>query len=272
MSASKITAKRKEELEELAEMIACDYSDAGKINLEAIAQNYDITYSLNDYKNDFKGLIEYNENSFHIYLNKTQGKIFRAHGVRYSFAHELGHFLINEHRVALMSQGMLERNPDKKLDLSDVYEREAEFFASCLLMPRNLILYDLEASELNFDLLLHLSKKYNVSFTAAILRYLLLGSTPISVVMSQDRKYSWHSKSKSFPFYSLNLEPGNLVPTGSLANAHFEGSDISKITTNLPLDVWFHPHNRKDERRVFREICIPQLSLNQAISVIWEVE
>lgn len=270
MSAPKITAKRREELEELAEMIACDYSDTGYINLEAIALNYGIAYTLNDYNDDFKGLIEYNENSFHIYLNKTQGKNLRAHGVRYSFAHELGHFLINEHRSALMSQGMLERNPDKKLDLSDVYESEAEFFASCLLMPRDLVLTDLDESELNFDLILHLSKKYNVSFTAAILRYLLLGSTPISVIVSQERKYVWHSTSKLFPFYSLNLEPGFLVPTGSLANAHFEGSDISKITACLPAYTWLHPHNRKDERKVFKEICIPQLSLNQAISVIWE--
>ncbi|MFA5971916.1 MAG: ImmA/IrrE family metallo-endopeptidase [Lentimicrobiaceae bacterium] len=270
MSSPKVSAKRKAELEELAEMIACDYADSGYINLEMIAQNYGIKYSLNDYNSDFKGLIEFSENSFHIYLDKAQGKNLRSHGVRYSFAHELGHFLINEHRSALMTQGMFERNPQRKLDLSDQFEKEAEFFASCLLMPRELLLNDLEGSEFNFDLMLHLSRKYNVSFTAVLLRYQLLGTTPISLVMSHNRKYLWHRTSKLFPFYSLNLEDGELVPKGSLASTHFEGTDVSKTTVRLPVNTWFHPRDHNDTQRFFNEMCITQLALNQVVSVIWE--
>ena len=91
---------RDKEIAELAEFIALEYSDGNKVDPYKICLRKEITYSCNDYSISFDGLLECKNGRFHIYCNN---RISNSARIRFTFAHELGHYFIDEHRRALKS-------------------------------------------------------------------------------------------------------------------------------------------------------------------------
>jgi len=81
--------------------------------------------------------------------------------VRYSFAHELGHYFIDEHRWELLNSGYLAHVPDIPLLSQHIYEKESEFFASCLLMPLSRFIHDMTNEHFNIDVVLKICGKYS---------------------------------------------------------------------------------------------------------------
>lgn len=68
---------------------------------EIIATQSGITYNYGEYGTYFDGVLEHDAGEFHIYLNKQNILYQDNTRLRFSFAHELGHFFIDEHRNAL---------------------------------------------------------------------------------------------------------------------------------------------------------------------------
>ena len=69
-----------------------------------------------------------------------------------TFVHELGHFLIDEHRNALML-GLSPSHPSFTNFSSDnEVELEADFFASSLLIPKSRLLKDLYRRKFSFEI------------------------------------------------------------------------------------------------------------------------
>src|SRR5689334_23997225 len=68
------------------------------------------TLSLHDalpichYGNCFDGLLEYEAGEFHVYCNVDRGNIPGGARARFTLAHELGHYFIDEHRIALIDR------------------------------------------------------------------------------------------------------------------------------------------------------------------------
>jgi len=118
-------------------------SEQGFIDPNLIAASQGLKYSLNDYKEAFDGLLENKNGKFHIYINSAnQGHIHRPR-VRFSFAHELGHYLIPEHYKALCNPNMKPQPSFQTFNTDNKYEVEADYFAACLLMPEVRIQYDI---------------------------------------------------------------------------------------------------------------------------------
>lgn len=269
-----LTHKRKQHLEEIAEWIIEDYFDEEEvIKPETIAKLNGITYSDNDYNGDFKALIECKNSKFHIFLHFSVGENLNTTHVRYSFAHELGHYFIYEHYLELMNLGFLPNNSNSELLAENIFEKEAEFFASCFLMPRSRIIKDINADHFNIDTILNICSKYQVSLSAALSRYMALSSIPIMVVFTYiDGTYNYHLKSKDFPFYALNLSSEEQVPAGSKACDCCFNTTIDYTSAKINLaEVWFNPKNEKDKLRAFSEHCFQQPALGRIVSVIWEV-
>jgi len=269
-----LSAKRKETIEQTALLVLDDYYPGDDlIKPEVIARGEKITYSANDYNNDFKGLIQCINWKFHIYLDVRRGENLNSGNVRFSFAHELGHYFINEHRFALMNEGILPKVASDPMLTDDIFEKEAEYFASCLLLPKDNFHQDIVETEFRFDLIIHLSSKYRVSLTAVLLRYLVLGEIPIAVICSRDTRYLWHRTSKGFPFYRLNLEAETQIPHGSRAGDYFyEGKREFKISKLMPASLWFLSASKDELIRTFKEHCFRHQATNQVISVIWEMK
>jgi len=120
-----------------------------------------------------------------LYRDKTQAVIgVNTHHAparqNFTTAHELGHFLLHEQEQLHIDREFRVRLRDDVSSLgTDDDEREANFFAASLLMPKRFLEEDLEAEEyfdlLGDDFLSDLSRKYGVSTQALINRLKNLG-------------------------------------------------------------------------------------------------
>jgi len=271
----KLTARRKEEIEEIARWAYEDIFAADElIRPEVIARQLGITYTLGNYDQSFKGLIEYRRGRYHIYLHTDHNEQIRSTQVRYSFAHELGHYFIDEHRWKLESMGVLPKDPASPMLAESILEKEAEYFAACLLMPRERFIADVSFKEFSPALILEICQKYRVSLSAALFRYMALGEVPLCIINSTvNGEYKYHLKSRQFPFYTLALDENNMIPVASRAGDYCYNS-ISDFATPLvlPASTWFYPKTEADSLRFFAEACYLQKMAGRVMSVIWEVK
>ncbi len=269
-----LTAKRKEILEQYAQEISKEYfGEHELIKPEIIACDQGITYSLNNYNRDFKGLIHYRNRKFHVYLDTSLGSTLNAPVIRYSFAHELGHYFIDEQRAELIKMGVLPQTDSIMLSIT-LFEKEAEYFAACLLMPRNRILKDISGQEFSTWLIYQICKYYKVSQTAAFSRYMVLGDVPIAMIfIFQDGKFDHKISSAKFRHYTLKLTEDGYIPATSVAGRYcYEGNDDFKTDNLLAADIWFNPKTEEDALRVYREDCLVQQNLNRIVSIVYEVK
>lgn len=270
-----LTAKRKEFLEQEAEYLTDDFFGEDElIRPEVLANDQDIKYSLNNYNNDFKGLIHYKGGKFHIYLDTTYGSNLNSKIIRYSFAHELGHYFIDEQRVELIRMGVIPDEDENGMLSENIYEKEAEYFAACLLMPRKRILRDIAGEGFSTWLIHQISKKYRVSQSAAFSRYMVLGDVPITVITNHvDGRHDHKLKSSGFRHHTIKLDEKGYIPANTVAGRYcYYGDDDFKSENLLAADVWFNPKNEEDALRVYREDCLLQQNLKRIVSIVYEVK
>jgi hypothetical protein len=255
--------------------LAAYYSDLycpgdQSIDPVAIAKGLNLPFNSGNYGGYFEGLIEYTNGGFHVFLHFNEGDNLYVPRVRFSFAHEIGHYVIDEHRQALMRPGV-QAHGSQGIFASDlITEYEADFFAACLLMPEHRIRRDIFKRKFNANLVDELRRKYNVSFTAAMLRFIALGNHPIMVVCSRGGKYKWLRYSDDFPFKRLNLGAGKELPENTAAMEFFEDGRMYRREEKVFAEDWFVLWNSYDRRRPFKEYCIYYPALDQVISLLWE--
>ena len=237
----------------------------------AIAESQHLGFSLNDYGNDFDGLLENINGKFHIYLNNKNGNHLHHPRLRFSFAHELGHYLINEHYRALSDLSIKPIPSFQTFDMVYKHEVEADYFASCLLMPEERILKDIEKQKFSFTVIDEIARKYNVSHTAALLRFIGIGNHPLMIVCTRASKIRWMRYSFDFPFEYVLGGIGSNVPEYTSAGEYFyEGiKNLNKTETVFAKD-WFLLSRKEDRNRSFKEYCLYYEPMNQVISVLWE--
>lgn len=264
-----ISKRRKAELSDLANYIATEDGDYGlPVNLEKIAKDNDITFNLGNYETYFDGMLECDNGHFHIYLNNYGTHNLRSGRLRFSFAHELGHFFIDEHRLVLESGESLHHPSKYQMTQRDPVEEEADYFASCLLMPESLFLERCRG-EFSFDLLEKLRNEFNVSLPAVASRYMELGSTPIAVVCVNDGVMKYHLFSESFPYKFIKKDHRtNKVSPYTCAGDYFENGMVCEETEIVEAKEWFNVW--EDLRGVnVNEHCVYQKKYKQTFSILW---
>lgn len=259
------------ELSELAGYYADLYCPGTqRVDPVVLAEALGLSYSTNDYSGRFDGLLEYKNGKFHVFLHVGEHDHLYAPRVRFSFAHELGHFLIDSHRHSLQRPGVKAHGSLNLVFSDQMIEREADYFAACLLMPEHRFKNDLFRRKFGFNLVDELRMKYQVSMTATLMRFIALGNHPIMVVCSQQNKYKWLRYSGDFPFKRLNLGAGLDLPDCTAAAEFFaDGTKYSKPQKVFAED-WFVLYSDRDRRRPFNEFCVYYEPLGQVVSLVWE--
>ncbi len=140
--------------------------------------------------------------------------------VRFTLAHELGHYML--HRKVVGLDG-IECSAGDMLRYDSGYkaqEEEANAFAACLLMPAHDFRRQVENKRFSFDLLGHCAERYGVSLTSVVLRWLDLTSKRAIAVFSEDGYMHWAKSSdkafKSGKYFATRSGPIE-IPAGSLA-------------------------------------------------------
>jgi len=148
--------------------------------------------------------------------------------INYTLGHELGHYLCHRHQT-----------PDGfECGQSDVLggnlqqEREADLFASYLLMPLNDFREQVGSGAMTFDLLRHCADRYAVSLTAAALKWLESTGQCAAVVVATNGFVLWCRRSVAAERARIFFPSGMELPAQSAA---------AKATTLAAADPVVHP-------------------------------
>jgi Zn-dependent peptidase ImmA (M78 family) len=269
ISEERILEYRKAEISELAEAIALRFYKNSAIEPELIAKEQGITFSYNNYKNSFDGLLEHCSGLFHIYINSNRLRGDNNPRIKFTFAHELGHYFIDEHRNALKS-GKTPSHPSfNSLVAKNPVEREADYFASCLLMPEKLFKKQCFRRPFDPTLIEDLAKFFQTSVSSVIFRYFELNLFPMLIIKVVNGLIDWKMPSKDFKYKYLPKKGSAVPPTTAAAEFFNSGKRYSDKQLLWP-DDWFKDFNISKGEQLF-EKCY-YLSDSTVMSVIWKKE
>lgn len=187
---------------------------------------------------------------------------------RFAAAHELGHYEMHRDLSPIMF--------DTEYDLINWYkagpqETEANEFASEFLMPTELFYQECKHRKFHPDQIKYLSDRFQVSRTAAILKFVKRGHHPVCIIYCKDNKMKWWKASQDFPYF-LEFELNSIPPIGSVAYEVFTkkntGYDIDPVQQIWKSDWFRMRYNERDT--TFFEYCLYVKAYNYSISIVWE--
>ncbi|MHA6279361.1 ImmA/IrrE family metallo-endopeptidase [Salinimicrobium sp. CAU 1759] len=261
---------RKEELSDLAEVVVEPFLAQVQIDPEKIALSNKISFSYGHYRNSFDGLIQHRSGRFHIFINNNRVGTKENPRSRFTFAHELGHYYIDEHRNAL-KRGKVPSHPSfNRLVSENLAEREADFFASCLLMPERRFRSKCFRKPLSGRLIEDLSKSFGTSLSATIFRYFHLDLYPMFIVFAKNGIIKWYFRSPDFK-YKFPPKYNSKVPETSVAGEFFYLTKKYIQEETIFSDDWFSDHSMDPNDQLY-EKCYYLKDTNSTISVIWMKE
>jgi hypothetical protein len=178
---------------------------------------------------------------------------------RFTLAHEFGHYLLHRKRFP---EGF--RCTEASVDARDgvEIEREANDFASTLLMPLDDFRARVPATAVpGFDELSDCASRYEVSLSAAILRWLRYTDRRAMIVVSRDGyiNWSWSSNAalKTGRFFRTTRGPVAVPPASAVASGIFDETARNGIVQ--PPGIWF------DEKATELTIRSEKYDLNYTI-------
>lgn len=223
--------------------------DRFPINIAAIAYDYsrqvfpDEPVALvqgMDMSKRFEGaLVPNGKGEWGIFYNEN---IISSGRKNFTLAHELGHYLLHRQR------GIIQCEPREMLDWTSEYgqiEAQANIFASYLLMPLDDFRVQIKGQKPTIELMRHLQDRYQVSLSAAILKWLAITDKRAMIVIGKEGFIDWARSSspllKSGVFYRARQNVTEL-PGASLAARRDISIDNIKGVIH-PKGVW--PNNEE---------------------------
>lgn len=104
--------------------------------------------------------------------------------MRFSIAHELGHYCLAGHPEALFPNGDGLHESRGGFISGNTHERQADFFAAALLMPEGLFCAALREAGSGFPAIEQLQTTCRTSVTATAIRYAKFAEDPVAVIVS----------------------------------------------------------------------------------------
>ncbi len=234
-----ISETRKIWISELAESVASRFfSSSEPIVPEVIAKAYKLGYCYGEYGDYFDGMLEHYNGEFHVFINTSRHNNINRH--RFTFAHELGHYFLDEHAIAL-AQGLSAGHCSVTGFISDsIVEREADLFAASLLMPESRVRSNYRNNRtFSFKAVESISKSFQVSLLSSLYRVFYLDLHPMMIIkIKNNRIIGKPLKSKDF-YYKLRHKA---LPTDSGAFNYFKNGKEIKSQELYAFD-WFNTEN-----------------------------
>lgn len=192
--------------------------------------------------------------------------------INFTLAHELGHYLLHRH----MSPGGIQCSNRAMLDWRSqlgAIEAQANKFASFLLMPLDDFRSQIKGEDISLDLMRHLSDRYEVSITAAILKWIEINERRAMLVIGNSGFIDWarssdclmksgvfyRARQQTIPLPERSLAGGNGLAIGTYAEAnHPRGvwlgdEDVREMTifsraNERTITLLLYPDNAPDKR------------------------
>lgn len=139
----------------------------------------------------------------------------------FTLAHELGHYFVHTEQLNLKCtiDDLADTSPH-----SETIEKEANVFASTLLIPAGDLRKQLDGNELTLNLASQLSHRYSTSLTSTVIRICEITKKPLTIIYLKNNKVSWWNRNNKMKFSGLWLTKGQDV--GSLVSSLSENGSI----------------------------------------------
>jgi len=217
-----IPAARAVEIAELAEAVADEHCPAGPVEPRTIAAAKGVTLSFGHYGEAFDGMLEHRAGRFHIYANLDRLGDGESPRARFTLAHELGHFYIDEHRHALAA-GRAAPHPSQCDHESPILaEQEADLFAANLLMPTSRFAGKARAAAPGLEGVRKLAEAFGTSLTSTAIRYAACDALACAVLKWDPSGCAWKCLSSgalAMRFGRTVQAPAGLAPGSPTARA-----------------------------------------------------
>ncbi len=185
--------------------------------------------------------------------------------IRFTMAHELGHYILhrqNGNTFECSEADLLQWDSVEKRQ-----EAEADVFASYLLMPIDDFRRSIGSDSVDLNILDACARRYGVSLTAAILKWLEFTEQRAVLVMSTEGYMLWSRSSQSALHSGAYFRTWNVtvpIPTRSLA-ASSESVVREMQGIEVAACIWF-PH--EPEEMILREFKIVSDRYERTMSLL----
>ena len=153
---------------------------------------------------------------------------------RFVVAHELGHFELHQQEANLFK--CKEEYFELWRKQNPVVEREANVFASELLMPGRMFAEAASGMAPNLDSVKELSERFATTLTATSLRFLDFTPESCAVVCSQEGVVKWCKSTSTFGQW---IPPGQVLSEKTYAYDFFHGGSLPQGTQEVFASAWF---------------------------------
>jgi hypothetical protein len=209
---------------------------------------------------------------FLLYFNTKydEGLIAGQHHprTRFSICHELGHFFLDEHNHALQN-GKAAHVSLSEFRTYDSIEREADAFASSLLMPTKQVKPLVNVAELSVARLIEISVKFNTSLVSTAFRAVRLSHFPCAIAGIKDNEVAWIFASDSTVNSGLYPRRGHLPASAATPWATCQSGTGATITSEGRASDWFTIYdNERLEDIYVTEEYVPVPVMNMMIVLL----
>jgi Zn-dependent peptidase ImmA (M78 family) len=251
-----ISADRASKIATLAENIADHYCPIGTVFPETIIRGEGIQIVYGRYANEFDGIIEHKTDQFEIRCNLDRQNLPDSPRGRFTLAHELGHYFIDEHREALVTR-VIAPHPSFSDDPSRQArrEQEANLFASHLLMPNKRYTAFLRRARKRLSGIVDTAEKFQVSITGAAIRFVDDEVEPSIIIYwsRTDDRWEWPSRKFREADYGPLVKAITKLPKNSPTRIceALNGERSGVIGKKTPASNWF-PSLQKAPEKLFQ--------------------
>lgn len=178
---------------------------------------------------------------------------------RFTIAHELGHYVLGH------SSAHVCNDPNAAAACDSLQEREADVFASELLMPEQAARRYCEVSPVDLGPVQRLAGAFSTSVVASAIRFAELTSERCAVVLSQGRQVTWAVASQSF---WPDIRRGQRLMPWAVADAYFARGDVSADCEAVDASAWISGEHLRGQAELYEHATVlPQL--NAVLSLLW---
>ena len=167
--------------------------------------------------------------------------ITHAGRINFTLAHELGHYMVHRHQCESGRFDCSNKDILGNTSNADDIEAEANAFAATLLMPNQDFRLQVKDQPFSFNLISHCADRYDVSATAAILKWLDITDKPAIALLSEDGMMHWSkSNNKAFRSGRYFATRKNIisVPDQSTAATEKNSKEAREGVQHSP-GIWF---------------------------------
>ncbi|CAP44989.1 ImmA/IrrE family metallo-endopeptidase [Bordetella petrii] len=179
--------------------------------------------------------------------------------INFTLGHELGHYILHRN-VQTEFQCSQKEIFDYNGAASRALESQANRFSSYLLMPIDDFRAQMENTAVSIEALRHCADRYNVSLSAATIKWLEFTTEPAMLIAARDGFVLWSIVSESARRMQAYIRPGTALDPN--VELHISSSATGDSKRTVPIGVWHSAY-------AAQEFSIVSDRYDMALFLVW---